>query len=315
MSPLVESRAFQGGSMNCVWAFGRAAAEFLAEEPLPGIELEEHVDRVVLEVGEAARSGDANVRDCEFRWSGGRPAARNPPCRRRSPCPRCCPPRRRDAAGIARRAGGPSEPRPTSCSELNWSEPSGSRPAAIWSSSRSTGRTAGLEERGRRVGVVFEQLRRPRAVVGRGRSGRRDCGRPGSSCPAGNSSRRRECRACGGSARASAPRRRRRGTSAPARPWASPDRPRSPQREAPGDGLVPIDLAADRVEREAIFLGLGAPVRALRHADAAHQDPEEKRRLVEPKPPRDTVEVDEEVLGDDQLDWIATGWRLVEERL
>ena len=132
----------------------------------------------------------------------------------------------------------------------------------------------GLEDRGRRVGVVFEQLCRSLSVERRGRAGRRGCLRRAPSCP------RSAARSFAGfSAASDIPRRRSRWPTS-ARHIASI----SPvgasmlpldliQREGVVAALVPVALAVDGVEIEAAGLrGLRASRRARGRRCAASME-------------------------------------------
>ena len=148
--------------MSCAGRAEQVLAELLARQPLPGIELEQRLHRLVLEIDESALHSSR----CPRCAAGARPSrACSAQSRRYSALPRssslslsagkveACPPV--DSRSCPQRSTS------FSCSELNWSASHLRvlQPVPL--------HDARFEQRGGRVGVVFEQLRLAFAVPGK----------------------------------------------------------------------------------------------------------------------------------------------------
>ncbi len=114
-------------------------AEWIAQQPLPRVELEQHVDR---RAPRGRRSGRraGRCRRCAAPRQRGRPGSRCRRGNRRCPGPRRCPWRRE----CRRRPGHTADQRSINASwmEVNWSAPRGSQPALRPASSQCHWNTA-----------------------------------------------------------------------------------------------------------------------------------------------------------------------------
>ena len=164
--PLFDRIAFHGGSTNWVGAPGSDGTERFAHHPLPGVELEHQFDRLVARVDKAAAPAPADGVHRQKRRSRVRPAARSPPDTRSVP----------RSSGTVGHAGEMQTSAPLARSRLPALDQALVQRIVLVGVLRDDAAChrilqplplehRGLEHRGRRVGVVFQEFRRSLAVV------------------------------------------------------------------------------------------------------------------------------------------------------